>query len=76
MLKTAPEELCPGSNFMRCGLCGGTNHSFKMLPAERVSDKGRDDSDGSDLRKKVTSVHIIFHNSYVRLSSMYISFIA
>lgn len=76
MLKTAPEELCPGSNLMRCGLCGGTNHSFKMLPAERVSDKGRDDSDDSDLRKKVTSVHIIFHNSYVRLSSMYISFIA
>ncbi|XP_070016057.1 CSC1-like protein RXW8 isoform X2 [Nicotiana sylvestris] len=68
MLKTAPEELCPGSNFMRCGLCGGTNHSFKMLPAERVSDKGRDDSDGSDLRKKESAAALVFfRNRYAAL---------
>ncbi|XP_070048347.1 CSC1-like protein RXW8 isoform X2 [Nicotiana tomentosiformis] len=68
MLKTAPEELCPGSNLMRCGLCGGTNHSFKMLPAERVSDKGRDDSDDSDLRKKESAAALVFfRNRYAAL---------
>ncbi|KAJ8539543.1 hypothetical protein K7X08_013795 [Anisodus acutangulus] len=66
MLKTTQEELYAGSKFMRCGLCGGTTSSFKMLPDER--DKGRDDYDGSDLRKKESAAALVFfRNRYAAL---------
>lgn len=62
MLRTTQKELCTGSNFMRCGLCGGATTSFKMIPCERDPDKGGDDCSGSDLRKKVTTVPLYHHN--------------
>ncbi|MCD9560854.1 hypothetical protein HAX54_019662 [Datura stramonium] len=68
MLKTTQKELYAGSNFMRCGLCGGTTSSFKMLPNERDHDKGRNDYDGSDLRKKESAAALVFfRNRYAAL---------
>ncbi|XP_060173354.1 CSC1-like protein RXW8 [Lycium barbarum] len=69
MLKTTQKELYDsGSNFMRCGLCGGTTSSFKMLPNERGRDKGRDDYDGSVLRKKECAAAVVFfRNRYAAL---------
>ncbi|KAJ8561386.1 hypothetical protein K7X08_027576 [Anisodus acutangulus] len=68
MLKTTQKELYVGSNFMRCGLCGGTTLSFKMLPNERDRDKARDDYGGSDLRKKESAAALVFfRNRYAAL---------
>ena len=53
MLKTCTREQQCGPNLMRCGLCGGTTSSFKMLAIESQNDKGRSDFDAADLRRKV-----------------------
>ncbi|PHU01258.1 CSC1-like protein RXW8 [Capsicum chinense] len=68
MLRTTQKELCTGSNFMRCGLCGGATTSFKMIPCERDPDKGGDDCSGSDLRKKESAAALVFfRNRYAAL---------
>lgn len=46
---------------MRCGTCGGATSSFKMISDEHERDKGGDDCDGLDLKKKVTFVPLYYH---------------
>ncbi|KAK4374363.1 hypothetical protein RND71_005040 [Anisodus tanguticus] len=68
VLKTSPEELLPGSDLMKCGLCGGTTRYFKMLPDEHDNDKGGDNFDGSDLGKKESAAALVFfRNRYAAL---------
>ncbi|KAL3321941.1 hypothetical protein AABB24_039522 [Solanum stoloniferum] len=68
MLKTTQKELYAGSNFMICGNCGGATSSFKMITNECDRDKGRDDCDGSDLRKKESAAALVFfRNRYAAL---------
>ncbi|CAN4095316.1 unnamed protein product [Withania somnifera] len=68
MLRTTQKEFCTGSNFMRCGLCGGATSSFKMIPYEHDRDKGVDDCNGSDLRKKESAAALVFfRNRYAAL---------
>ncbi|TMW97221.1 hypothetical protein EJD97_005955 [Solanum chilense] len=68
MLKTTQKELYAGSNFMICGICGGATSSFNMITNECDRDKGRDDCDGSDLRKKESAAALVFfRNRYAAL---------
>ncbi|KAL3514343.1 hypothetical protein ACH5RR_027060 [Cinchona calisaya] len=60
MLKTTTRQQLCGSSLMRCGLCGGTATSFKILAIEGQIDKGRRDFDGSDLRKKECAAAFVF----------------
>nr|XP_027093184.1 CSC1-like protein RXW8 [Coffea arabica] len=60
MLKTCTREQQCGPNLMRCGLCGGTTSSFKMLAIESQNDKGRSDSDAADLRRKECGAAFVF----------------
>lgn len=76
MLKTTQKELYAGSNFMICGICGGATSSFNMITNECDRDKGRDDCDGSDLRKKVTFVPLedcVFMKSFYTLLLIFCS---
>ncbi|XP_006342673.1 CSC1-like protein RXW8 [Solanum tuberosum] len=62
MLKTTQKEL------MICGICGGATSSFKMITNECDRDEGRDDCDGSDLRKKESAAALVFfRNRYAAL---------
>ncbi|XP_059287884.1 CSC1-like protein RXW8 isoform X2 [Lycium ferocissimum] len=68
VLNTTPEQLLRESDLMKCGLCGGTTRSFKMLPDEHDSDEGRDNLDGSDLGKKESGAALVFfRNRYAAL---------
>ncbi|KAG5573393.1 hypothetical protein H5410_063159 [Solanum commersonii] len=62
MLKTTQKEL------MICGICGGATSSFNMITNECDRDEGRDDCDGSDLRKKESAAALVFfRNRYAAL---------
>ncbi|KAL3505030.1 hypothetical protein ACH5RR_034871 [Cinchona calisaya] len=60
MLKIPATEQQCGTSFMRCGLCGETATSFKILVTEAESDRKRSDFDGSDLRKEEYAAAFVF----------------
>lgn len=56
LLKTVTDEQTCRPSFFRCGLCGGTARSFKILSADVESGKSRSNFDESESRKKVTNM--------------------
>ncbi|KAL2505621.1 CSC1-like protein RXW8 [Abeliophyllum distichum] len=60
MLKSVPIDQYYRSRLMRCGLCGGTTTSFKVLCNEPERAPGRSYFDGSDLRKMECGAAFVF----------------
>ncbi|GFP91718.1 CSC1-like protein rxw8 [Phtheirospermum japonicum] len=60
MLKSTHKEQYCGTRLMRCGFCGGTATSFKMLSDERASVRRESCSDGLDERKKECGAALVF----------------
>ncbi|KAG8377432.1 hypothetical protein BUALT_Bualt08G0032300 [Buddleja alternifolia] len=60
MLKSSHIEKYYGKRLMRCGLCGGTATSFKILSNARESSKGSSYFDGSDMTKKECGAALVF----------------
>ncbi|KAL3617852.1 hypothetical protein CASFOL_038173 [Castilleja foliolosa] len=62
ILKSTHKEQYCGTRLMRCGFCGGTATSFKMLSDERASARREtcSESDGLDERKKECGAALVF----------------
>ncbi|KAI5655139.1 hypothetical protein M9H77_32326 [Catharanthus roseus] len=60
ILKSTTRERTCGPSFVRCGLCGGTSTSFKILSSEAEGERGRIEIDASELRKKESSAALVF----------------
>ncbi|KAL6978082.1 hypothetical protein U1Q18_047360, partial [Sarracenia purpurea var. burkii] len=60
MIMCASTEPKFGSHFMRCGLCGGTAHSFKILASEPESVRIGSDFINSNLRQKECATALVF----------------
>ncbi|KAI3465221.1 hypothetical protein Pfo_021884 [Paulownia fortunei] len=60
MLKSSHMEKHCGPRLMRCGFCGGTATSFKILSNEPKSSRGESCFEGSDVRKKECGAALVF----------------
>lgn len=60
MIKCSPSEPHFGSCLIRCGLCGGTKHSFKILSGEQERIRGGSGFVNSDLREKECGAALVF----------------
>ncbi|CAA0843336.1 CSC1-like protein RXW8 [Striga hermonthica] len=60
MLKAPHREQYCGSRFMRCGFCGSTPTSFKVLSEDRTSPRRVSIFDGTDMRKKECGAAMVF----------------
>lgn len=61
MIKSTPMKQYCGPSLIRCGLCGGTANSFKILSDDPEIDEGRSNFDGGlDLREKECEAALVF----------------
>ncbi|GFZ10122.1 GDSL-like lipase/acylhydrolase superfamily protein [Actinidia rufa] len=60
MIKCTSTEQNFGSRLIRCGLCGGTTHSFKVLASEPESVQRQNDFTESDLKEKECGAALVF----------------
>ncbi|XP_020549599.1 CSC1-like protein RXW8 [Sesamum indicum] len=60
MLKSTHTEKCCVPRLMRCGFCGGTATSFKMLSNEAKTPKEESCFDGVDVKKKECRTALVF----------------
>ncbi|KAK6938010.1 CSC1/OSCA1-like, 7TM region [Dillenia turbinata] len=56
MVKSASAHQNCLPSVRRCGLCGGTSNSFKMLASEQETLKAKTDSSGLDLKTKIKEI--------------------
>ncbi|KAL3655282.1 hypothetical protein CASFOL_001068 [Castilleja foliolosa] len=60
MLKSTHKEQYCGTQLVRCGFCGGTATSFKMLSNERANAIRESPSNGLEARKKECGAALVF----------------
>ncbi|XP_057469231.1 CSC1-like protein RXW8 isoform X2 [Actinidia eriantha] len=60
MIKCTSTEPNFGSRLIRCGLCGGTTHSFKVLTSDPESVQRQNDFAESDLKEKECGAALVF----------------